>query len=109
MKKLVAVPVESSKYAGNIYLAVQLDEEDARLLEEQGVKILHEEHKSKDKVAAGHDPGKHGFAFLVPMFAGMPGVATIVGAATLGIVGGAAGAVGGKIGNWMWPDKKEAK
>jgi hypothetical protein len=94
---LVAVPLKAQQ---EIYLAVQLAEKDVDALVDSGVAVKYQ------KPSPPPDTDKKGFAFLAPVFAGLPGTAMVVGAATLGIIGGAAGAIGGKVGNWIWPDKK---
>jgi len=99
-QSVVAVPIRAQ---GDVWLAVNLDARDVQSLKDAGVDVKHPQQKHLQPTREG----KHGFAFLAPVFAGLPGAAVLVGAATLGIVGGAAGAIGGKVGNWIWPDKKE--
>lgn len=99
MKKTVAISVEGNE--PNLFLAVELEEEDIKELSARGVKLF--EAEDEEKVEA--DFSKKSFAFLVPVFSMLPATATIVGAATLGIVGGAATVVGGRVVNWVWPNK----
>jgi len=103
-RELVAVPLRAA--IGDVFLAVKLDPQDVQALENAGVVVKREDTEAKP---APKSSAKHGLAFLGPVFAGLPEAAVLVGAATLGIVGGAAGAVGGKVANWMWPDKQAGK
>ena len=95
--------VKCATGGNDCWLAVHLHPQDAVLLKDQGCEVVESQNPNLQPTHAG----KHGFAFLAPVFAGLPGTAVIVGAATLGIVGGVAGTVGSKVGNWIWPDKKE--
>lgn len=53
-------------------------------------------------------PRKKGFWFLTPAIATIPPAAVVVGAATIGIVSGAASTIGGRIGEKLWP-RQQAK
>ena len=100
MKKLVAIPVKSTKQ-DHLFLAVMLEEPDYDELRRLNVDVV-ELKKEKDTT-------KKGWAFIAPVTAQLPATAIVVGTATLGIVGGAASVVGNRLGGWLWPDGKETK
>jgi hypothetical protein len=92
MKRLVAVPVKDDK----IWLAVTLEDSDIADLKRYGVDVREVDEGPMDK---------KGFAFVAPLVASLPAASVVIGAATLGIVGGAASVVGNRIGDWVWPKK----
>jgi hypothetical protein len=67
-------------------------------------KSLEEEEVPVD-VPAGETEEDKGMIFLIP---GLPSAAVLIGAAAIGIVGGAASTVGSKLATDWWPKKKPA-
>lgn len=90
-KKVVVVELKPE-----VFLAVDLEEEDIEELKDLDVNVI------EPPVEKDIDTIKKGFAFLIPVIAVLPSTAVIIGTATLGIVGGAASVVGGKIINKIW-------
>jgi hypothetical protein len=96
MKRAVAVEVHSDR--PNYFVAVELSEDDVIELVEAGTKVYDLGHEGNNKKK---------FTWLVAGISYLPDTAVIVGAAALGLVGGAAGLIGSKFVNWVWPDKKD--
>lgn len=91
MKKIVAVKVKE-----DTFLAVELEDEDILELRKRDVEIY-------DPEAEPEDPSKKKWAFIAPLLAGLPATSTIVGAASLGVVGGVAAGIGKKVLDAFWP------
>lgn len=92
MKKIV---VELKGNEPDVFLMTEVEDEDIENLEKLGVKFVDVESS-----------GKKGWAFVIPaagfVWASLPAASTIVGAGVIGVIGGAASIVGGKIINKIW-------
>lgn len=95
-----SVVVELKGNEPDIYLITEVEEEDLENFKKLGVNF----------VEADQPSDKKGFAFVIPavgaIWASLPSTATVVGAGVIGVVGGAASIVGGKIIRKIWPEKE---
>lgn len=103
MKKTVVVEIKGNQ--PDLFLATDVDEEDVKVLTEFGVKVA--------EVEVEEDTNKKKTGLIIPVvgaiWASLPSTATVIGAGVIGVVGGAASIVGGRIIHKIWPDKKPSE